>query len=197
MTEQNKKFMKLLYILVPVLLIAGWYGYSQMKAVTDRKAARREKVKQAMNEPVTSAAPSVNQDTPGEPHRAPAEAPVLAQAAGPAPAKAADGPSLSGLIARADAAAQSKRTKLPWGRDPFVLPQMQAKTPEVKPQSEEASVKPVLRGISWSTQGGVALINDEVVAENEQICGYQVAKITRDSVLLKRDGRELLLKIKE
>ena len=95
------------------------------------------------------------------------------------------------MVACADTAAQLRRMQLPWGRDPFSLPET------ARNEFEDMSVKPVLRGISWSGQSGVALINDEVVAENEHVCGYKVSKITKDSVVLERNGRKLLLKVKE
>ena len=60
-----------------------------------------------------------------------------------------------------------------------------------------ADVKLTLRGISWADKGGVALINNDVVAEGERIHGYKVVKIARDGVTLSRGDTEIFLQLKE
>jgi len=60
-----------------------------------------------------------------------------------------------------------------------------------------ADVMLTLRGISCSDGCGVALINDDVLMEGEDIQGYEVLAITETGVVLRRGDREVLLQLKE
>jgi len=60
-----------------------------------------------------------------------------------------------------------------------------------------AAVTLTLRGISWSGKTGVALINEDVLARGEYIQGYEVVKIVKNGVLLKRNNQEIFLQLKE
>jgi len=58
-------------------------------------------------------------------------------------------------------------------------------------------VKLTLRGISWADNRGVVLINNDVLAEGEYIQGYESSKIVKNGVVLKRNGQEVFLQLKE
>ena len=58
-------------------------------------------------------------------------------------------------------------------------------------------VKLTLRGISWAGGKGVALINNDVVGEDDYVAGYRIVKIAKNGVLLKRNQREVFLQLKE
>ena len=58
-------------------------------------------------------------------------------------------------------------------------------------------VKLTLRGISWAREKGVALINDDVVAQGEYIHGYEVVRVAKNAVVLKRNDKEIVLELKE
>lgn len=126
MTERDKKFVKLLCVLGPVLLVAVWHGYSQVRETRARRARRREQAA-------------------GQGPQAPAQAPATAEATAPAAARAttvlpspppgvrpagkrsiAAPAAFEGVRVTVDAAAQGRRKKLPWGRDPFTPPDTQA-----------------------------------------------------------------------
>lgn len=59
------------------------------------------------------------------------------------------------------------------------------------------NVKLTLRGISWVNNKGVVLINNDVLSEGEYIQGYEVSKIVKNGVILKRNEQEVLLQLKE
>ena len=73
---------------------------------------------------------------------------------------------------------QIKRTKLPWGRDPFSL----ANSKKVH-KGRDLSLK----GVSLDENGkGYAFINDEIVTVGDTISGYKVIEVKRDKVLLRK-----------
>jgi hypothetical protein len=56
--------------------------------------------------------------------------------------------------------------------------------------------EPALYGIVWDASGGsIALINDAEVRVGEEIAGYRVAEIRKDSVVLRNGSEPLVLTI--
>jgi len=64
-------------------------------------------------------------------------------------------------------------------------------------RQDGAEVRLTLRGISWADKKGVALINDNVLAEGEYVAGYEVVKIAKNAVVLKHNDQEIVLQLKE
>lgn len=67
----------------------------------------------------------------------------------------------------------------------------------VETQIGGADLKLTLRAISWSGNSGVALINSNVCTPGDVIQGCEVINIQKDGVLLKRNGQEIFLQLKE
>lgn len=301
MSERDKKMIKALSILGPILLLASWYGYSQVQETKARKAARALKAK-AQQEAATSNSAEKNEPTPSA-----ANQDTKAQPSPPPNPKPGDKPTIvpatafAGVRVKVSVAAQAAREKLPWGRDPFTPPdtegpvlglQSDVESPRgkksvtvsvhisdkstgnsgidsavlrygadepfdqhsakgVRPQSDSGDgtwtftfpapvdrplvcsivatdagrlrsrtlsrpfkiipppketvqaqvggtdIQLTLRGISWSGGKGVALVNSDVLAEGEWIHGYEVEKILKNGVVLKRNGQEIFLQLKE
>jgi hypothetical protein len=300
---REKKMMKLLAVLGPMLLLAVWYGYSTMQETKARRAARRDRAQkrrqqaagqQGASQQATSTKSAAGTGTAALPSPPPGAMPADNHATVPPAA------TFSGVYISADGPAQDKRMKLPWGRDPFVPPdtrgphvtapqKLEAPRGEktvhvriycsdrasgnsgiksvhlyygvappyddervegVRPKSDEkgdgdwtftlpaptdrpigcfvvavdsgrlnsitrskpfmitppppdvvevsgGSTKLTLRGISWSGGSGVALINNDVVTKGEYIAGYEIVKIVKNGVMLKRGKREVFLQLKE
>jgi len=296
MTDRDKKMVKVLSVLVPVLLLALWYGYSQIQSTKARAAERRRRAEERNQQRAENT--QENQESNNTASRgtgASGAAPAAAHA------NASPAPPSSGVHVGVDEEAQGERSRLAWVRDPFVPPDTQGpaikspgdfesprntKTIELKInisdrdtgnsgvesavllygtdqrvdvhqaegsppaaesrdgewtfvvpapgddpvscyvvatdrgklQSETRSpmfritpppretvqtqvggteVKLTLRGISWAGDTGVALINDDVVAAGEYIHGYEVTKIVKNGVVLKRNDQEIFLQLKE
>ena len=68
---------------------------------------------------------------------------------------------------------------------------------KLEAQIAGADIVLTLRGVSWSGDTGFAIINRDIVGEGESIHGYEVVKINKNSVLLKRNEEEILLQLKE
>ncbi len=294
MTERDKKMVKLLCVLGPILLVVVAYGYSQIQKTKARKARRSRSAEQEVQQ-------NANQDSAAAKgtttllSRPPSATPRDKHANVPAAASSV------GVSITVDPAAQHKRMQLQWGRDPFIPPDAQGpkistpadqesprgektmklqvevsdkptgnsgirsavlyygsdKSPdqhraEGKPPPSETGdgpwtftipapqdspyrcyvvaadrgklgsesrspvfaiapppketvetqigatdVKLTLRGISRAGGSGIALINDEVVAEGEYIHGYRVAKVVKNGVVLRRGKQEIFLQLKE
>jgi len=189
MTARDKKMIKALAVLIPLFLLATWYGYSQVRGIQTRRAAQRQKAQiqaqQTQNEPTTVAAdPGTKAPPPPPPGATPADNHASV------PTAALRTP----LLVTADLAAQSARLQLPWRRDPFVPPD------SLQPARARAGTPDlplVLRGISWDGASGIALINRDVVAEGDSLHGYSVVKVTPNSVTLQRKNQEVVLQLKE
>ena len=54
-----------------------------------------------------------------------------------------------------------------------------------------------IRGIIYSKDSSVAIINDEVVKKGETIGGYIILKIEEKKVILKKGSEEFILKLEE
>ena len=86
-------------------------------------------------------------------------------------------------------AAQKKRAQLDWGIDPFYHP--------IK-KDVSSSLRLVLKGVSIGKgRKNYAFINDEIVAEGEKISGYEVVRVERNRVLLRRGKEEFYLILPE
>ncbi|MFH1732025.1 MAG: hypothetical protein ABIF82_10305 [Planctomycetota bacterium] len=294
MTDRDKKLVKLLSVLGPVLLLAGWHGYSQVQSTKARRAKRGQQVSTQAPATAKATEPAAAPDTKVQPSPPPGVQPADKRGIMPAAAS-------QGVRVVVDAAAQGRREKLPWGRDPFTPPDTQApqighlsdiESPRGKtaitvqvhisdraagnsgvksavlrygtdepydrhavkgtppasengdgvwtfslPAPEDRSfgcfivaddagrlrnqahssvfkvipplkesvqahiggtdVKLTLRGISWTGNKGVVLINNDVLAEGEYIQGYEIRKIAKNGVVLVRNGQEVFLQLKE
>ncbi len=84
---------------------------------------------------------------------------------------------------------QKKRANLDWGIDPFYHP--------IRKEIIGGS-NLVLKGISIGKgRKGYACINDEIVSEGEKIAGYEVVKVEKDRVLLKKGQESFYLVLPE
>ena len=61
--------------------------------------------------------------------------------------------------------------------------------------NEEENVELHLKGIAQEAGKKVALINDQIVKEAEDIAGWKVKEINRFNVVLSRDKKELILEL--
>jgi hypothetical protein len=83
----------------------------------------------------------------------------------------------------------SPRSAVPrWGRDPFILNKIGAK----KEQGED---KISLSAIIFREGKGVAIINDQIVRQGDQIGGEVVSDILADRVILRGGGRVIELRV--
>ncbi len=137
MTSRDKRMIRLLCVLGPVLLLASGYGYSQVQAVKKRKAERKAKAKQrAAQAPQPVSSTQTQNLAAGKGTRA---LPSPPPGATPADNRASVPPAASypGVYVATDTAAQNRRMKLPWGRDPFTPPDAQG--PEISAPSDMES----------------------------------------------------------
>jgi hypothetical protein len=133
MTGRDRKMIKALCVLVPLLGLAAWYGYQDVQAVKARRAKRR---KQANEQ--NAQAPA----SPGKPSPTLAADPGTSALPSPPPgATPADHPahvppaaSSSGVRVNVDPVEQERRMRLPWGRDPFTPPDTEG--PRISPPSD-------------------------------------------------------------
>ena len=85
--------------------------------------------------------------------------------------------------------AQKERAKLDWGIDPFYHP--------IK-KDVASSLRLVLKGVSIGKgRKNYAFINNEIVAEGEKISGYEVVRVEKNRVLLRRGEEEFYLILPE
>ena len=118
MTHRDKKMVKILCVLGPVLLIAAWYAISTVQAANTRKAERREKARLQAQQ---AASPAASPDAPTPP----AGSATTAAPAAPSPTATKIESTPTGIRTLVDADAQNQRMLLAWGRDPFVPPDTQ------------------------------------------------------------------------
>lgn len=77
--------------------------------------------------------------------------------------------------------------ELQWGRDPFILYQYKSA------RTEEGLL---LTAVIWDEEKPLAVINDEVVGIGQEIGGYRVIKINKNSaVLQKEEGQKITLEL--
>lgn len=91
----------------------------------------------------------------------------------------------------------------PFGGGPRVkvvevaAPTIQEAGPEI-PTEEEKRRMPALQGILISSDDDkVAILDDQFTRPGDFCAGYQVKKIHKNSVVLKRDGKEFVLYVKQ
>ncbi len=117
MSDRDKKLIKLLSVLGPLLLLCLWYGYSQIRATQKRRAERAERAKK-QSEEATTGESQVQAADPG----------TKAQPSPPPGVQSANNPAIvptaayQGIRMTVNNRAQAAREKLPWGRDPFTPP---------------------------------------------------------------------------
>lgn len=80
----------------------------------------------------------------------------------------------------------------PWGKNPFYHSYQADESKE-----KAADIRLHLLGIIYKTTGGHALINNRVVGEGDEVEGYRVVQIARDSVVLNGPDDTVTLKIKK
>lgn len=80
---------------------------------------------------------------------------------------------------------KGKRQKLDWERDPFKLP------PKEVSRTEGLN----LTGVIYDGESPVAVINDIIVHEGDEIEGVKVIKIEQNSVVLEKDGKPFTLEL--
>ncbi|OQX80844.1 MAG: hypothetical protein B6D56_03995 [Candidatus Omnitrophica bacterium 4484_70.1] len=84
---------------------------------------------------------------------------------------------------------QKERAKLDWGVDPFYHPIKKELT---------SGLRLVLKGVSIGKgRRNFAFINDEIVGEGEKILGYEVVKVEKDKVLLRKGKEKFYLVLPE
>lgn len=77
-------------------------------------------------------------------------------------------------------------------RDPFVPISSKSSTEVVKDGKKDMSFS--LEGIIWEPGGkALAIINDTILREHDQIDGFEVNRIMRDRVVLSKDDKEVSL----
>lgn len=123
MKKRDEKLVKLLPVLVPLLGLAAWYGYSTMQAVKAKEARRQARAKEQVKAAekrkehgVVKPPSAAGASTTASPSPPPGATPADNRAAVPPAAPH------SGIHVDADLAEQARRAKRPWGRDPFVPP---------------------------------------------------------------------------
>lgn len=82
---------------------------------------------------------------------------------------------------------EGERPKQEWARDPFQL--------SLKEAGAESELR--VNGLAVDEKGRIAMINNEIVREGDVILGVKVLKITDDSVIIQKDGKECELEIYE
>lgn len=82
-------------------------------------------------------------------------------------------------------ALKKTRQKLVWERDPFEFP----------PKELERSEGLNLTGVIYDGESPVAVINDVIVHEGDEIEGVKVIKIEQNSVVLEKDGKPFTLEL--
>jgi hypothetical protein len=80
----------------------------------------------------------------------------------------------------------------PWGRNPF-LTEEEARAREPEPEVEELKIKAIIVGPPRS----VATFDGQAVLVGEMVGGETVVDIRQDAVVLERDGRKRVLRIRE
>lgn len=108
------------------------------------------------------------------------------------------------LAVPAGYAADAKQmpVKQTWGRDPFTAAELDMITIDTVVDSDEAA-PPVerfethyqLTGILTRGDRQVAIINGQLVRENDEIEGSKVLKIESDQVVLERNSKEQVLRM--
>jgi hypothetical protein len=99
-----------------------------------------------------------------------------------APAKAA----AQTAVPRAEASRQRKVSSFSdWGRDPFTM----------GPRAVELSGDLVLSGIIWDAKKPYCIINERVVKVGDEISGYKVVDIKKDSVSVRAGEQVKVLRV--
>ena len=75
-----------------------------------------------------------------------------------------------------------------WTRDPFL--------PVVKKVKKDPLADIRLQGIVWHSSGATAIIGGNIYRTGDTFRGITVKEITRDTVLLEKDGRDVILKMR-
>jgi hypothetical protein len=76
-----------------------------------------------------------------------------------------------------------------WSRDPFL--------PVVKKVKKDPMADIRLQGIVWHPTGATAIIGGKIYRVGDAFRGITVKEITRDTVLLEKAGREIILKMSD
>ena len=76
-----------------------------------------------------------------------------------------------------------------WPRDPFLPPVTRVKKDPL------ADIR--LQGIVWHSTSATAIIGGKIYREGDTFRGITVKEITRDTVRLTKDGREIILKMRD
>ena len=80
-------------------------------------------------------------------------------------------------------------TEKVWSRDPFL--------PVVKKVKKDPLADIRLQGIVWHSSGATAIIGGNIYRAGDTFRGITVKEITRDTVRLEKDGREIVLKMRD
>ncbi|MFQ5542473.1 MAG: hypothetical protein ACE5E2_06540 [Candidatus Binatia bacterium] len=83
--------------------------------------------------------------------------------------------------------------RTPWGRNPFLTEEEEAKVTEPEPEVEELKIKAIIVGPPRS----VATLDGRAVLVGEMIGGETVLDIRQDAVVLEKGGRKRVLRIRE
>jgi hypothetical protein len=88
-----------------------------------------------------------------------------------------------------------KAASLPWRRDPFLLEKEGVRA--LKPADDNFFANLRLSGIIWAKEGGCAVVNDWVVKVGDEVGGATVREICKDHLVLEKQGRQYLLRLRE
>ncbi|MFQ5540494.1 MAG: hypothetical protein ACE5FB_08820 [Candidatus Binatia bacterium] len=83
--------------------------------------------------------------------------------------------------------------RTPWGRNPFLTEEEEARAGEPEPEVEELKIKAIIVGPPRS----VATLDGRAVLVGEMIGGETVLDIRQDAVVLEKGGRKRVLRIRE
>ena len=93
---------------------------------------------------------------------------------------------------------QKERLNIEWGRDPFYAEEQKEENLREVEEKETTEISHFsLKGISWTSERPIALINTQTVTEGESILGYEVIDIQKDKVILRKGDKKYELSIEE
>lgn len=88
-----------------------------------------------------------------------------------------------------------KFAEMTWGRNPFLQPGINSVRPPVGSDKPSVAPKFNLEGIVWDKDFPYAIINGEVWQIGDEVGGYRVQSISKETVTLESNGQTIELKL--